>query len=96
MTTIAIRTGDAPELEAFLAQRIYEYNAAATGYHDGESFTASYQSESANIEAGTSGFTWGGCCYISYLWVSEALRGRGSAVNYLQRSSVMRARSAAA
>jgi len=77
MTTIAIRTGDAPELEAFLAQRIYEYNAAVTGYHDGESFTASYRSESGNIEAGTSGFTWGGCCYISYLWVSEALRGRG-------------------
>ena len=77
MATIAVRSGDAPELEAYLAQRIYEYNAAATGYHDGESFTASYQSESANIEAGTSGFTWGGCCYISYLWVSEALRGRG-------------------
>jgi len=77
MATIAVRTGDAPELEAFLAQRIYEYNAAVTGYHDGESFTASCQSESGDIEAGTSGFTWGGCCYISYLWVSEAFRGRG-------------------
>jgi GNAT superfamily N-acetyltransferase len=76
-TTIAVRTGDAPEFEAFLAQRIYEYNAAASGYDDGESFTAAYQSESGNVEAGTCGYTWGGCCYISYLWVSQACRGRG-------------------
>jgi hypothetical protein len=55
MATITVRTGDAPGLEEFLVQRIYEYNAAATGYHDGESFTASYQTESGNIEAGTSG-----------------------------------------
>jgi GNAT superfamily N-acetyltransferase len=77
MPTISVRTGDAPEIEASLAQRIYEYNAAATGYHDGESFTAVHQSESGNLEAGACGYTWGGCCYVSYLWVSEALRGRG-------------------
>jgi len=77
MATIVVRTGDAPELEASLAQRIYEYNAAATGYHDGESFTAICQSESGNLEAGTCGYTWGGCCYVSYLWVCEALRGKG-------------------
>jgi len=40
MSNIEVRTGDAPQVEAFLAERIYEYNAAATGYHDGESFTA--------------------------------------------------------
>ena len=77
MSTIAVCTGAAPELEAFLAERIYEYNASATGYHDAESFTAVCQSEAGSIEAGTCGYTWGGCCYISYLWVSQALRGRG-------------------
>jgi GNAT superfamily N-acetyltransferase len=75
--SIAIRTGDVPDLEAFLAQRIYEYNAATTGYHDGESFAAIRESEDGNIEAGASGYTWGGCCYVAYLWVSENLRGRG-------------------
>lgn len=30
MATIAVQVGEAPELEAFLAQRIYEYNASAT------------------------------------------------------------------
>ncbi len=74
---IAVRTGDAPELVAFLAERIYEYNAATTGYHDGESFTAIQPGESGNPEAGASGYTWGGCCYVTYLWVSEPHRGRG-------------------
>ena len=77
MTPIEIHPGDAPELEAFLVQRVYEYNAAATGYHDGETFTASHRSESGEIEAGTSGYTWGGCCYVANLWVTEALRGKG-------------------
>lgn len=77
MTTVAIQIGDAPDLEAFLADRIYEFNAAATGYHDAESFAASCRSDSGGITAGISGFTWGGSCFVSYLWVSEELRGRG-------------------
>jgi len=77
MATITVRTGDAPDLESFLAERIYEYNAAATGYHDGEAFSAVHQNESGSIEAGIYGFTWGGCCFVSYLWVAEALRRRG-------------------
>jgi N-acetylglutamate synthase-like GNAT family acetyltransferase len=75
--TITVRTGDAPQIEAFLSQRIYEFNAAATGYDDGETFTAIRESTSGAIEAGASGYTWGGCCYIAYLWVAEAARGQG-------------------
>jgi GNAT superfamily N-acetyltransferase len=75
--TIKLRTGDAPQIEAFLAERIYEYNAAATGRDDGESFTAVHENSAGEIEAGISGYTWCGCCYVSYLWVAEALRGRG-------------------
>jgi len=84
MSNIEVRTGDAPQVEAFLAERIYEYNAAATGYHDGESFIAICEGESGNIEAGSSGYTWGGCCYVSNLWVSESLRGRGIGIELLR------------
>ena len=77
MPAIKIHTGDAPDLEAFLVQRIYEFNAAATGYRDGETFTASHRSDSGEIQAGTSGYTWGGCCYVANLWVIESLRGKG-------------------
>jgi ribosomal protein S18 acetylase RimI-like enzyme len=75
--TITIRTGDAPQLEAFLVERIYEYNAAVTGHDDGESITAIRESTSGELEAGISGYSWCGCCYIAYLWVAETARGRG-------------------
>ena len=77
MGTIAVQAGDAPELEAFLARRIYEHNAAATGYHDGESFTAVRKDGSGAVEAGSCGYTWGGCCYVLYLWVAQPARGKG-------------------
>jgi len=77
MKPIAVRVGDAPRIEAFLAARIYEYNAAATGYRDAESFTAVQEDGSGAIEAGISGYTWGGCCFISYLWVAASSRSKG-------------------
>jgi GNAT superfamily N-acetyltransferase len=77
MTQIEVHTGAEPALEAYLAERIYEYNAAATGYRDGETFTAAHRSDDGEVDAGTCGYTWGGCCYVTYLWVAEALRGRG-------------------
>src|SRR5262247_3303365 len=77
MASITVRTADVPEVEAFLAARIYEHNAGATGYHDGESFAAVQRSETGDIEAGISGYTWGGCCHVTFLWVSQAQRGKG-------------------
>ena len=77
MKSIAVRVGDARWIEAFLSERIYEHNAAATGYHDAESFTAVHRDRSGAIEAGTTGYTWGGCCFISHLWVAASSRGKG-------------------
>jgi len=74
---IVLLAGDAPESEAFLAERIYEFNAKASGYFDGESFSGTQRDDSGVIWAGISGYTWGGCCYISYLWVDEPQRGHG-------------------
>jgi len=74
---IDLRFGDCEDLEAFLAERIYEFNSKATGYFDGESFGAAQRDESGTILAGVSGFTWGGCCFVSYLWVAEEHRGKG-------------------
>lgn len=75
--SIALRVGDAPELEAFLLARIYEFNSRATGYFDAESFSATQRDASDAIRAGICGYTWGGCCYVAYLWVHESERGRG-------------------
>jgi GNAT superfamily N-acetyltransferase len=83
-TQIAVRSGDASELEALLAQRIYEYNAAATGCHDAESFSAARTNAAGEVEAGVYGYTWCGCCYVTYLWVAEAVRGKGIGTELLE------------
>lgn len=77
MKPITVRAGDAPAIEGFLAERIYEHNAAATGCRDAESFSAVREDGAGAVEAGISGYTWAGCCFISYLWVAELLRGKG-------------------
>ena len=84
MANVAIRLGDAPELEAYLTERICEYNAAATGYHDAELFSAAQAAESGAVEAGISGHTWGGCCFVSHLWVAEESRRKGLGTELLK------------
>jgi GNAT superfamily N-acetyltransferase len=74
---IVLSVGEAPEIQEFLADRIYEFNAKATGYFDGESFSGTKRDASGVIRAGIYGYTWGGCCYVSYLWVDESERGHG-------------------
>lgn len=74
---IVLRVGEATDVQAFLAERIYEFNAKATGYFDGESFSSTQSDESGVIRAGICGYTWGGCAYVSYLWVDQSERGRG-------------------
>jgi GNAT superfamily N-acetyltransferase len=77
LPAIELRRGDVQEIETFLADRIYEFNSTATGYFDGESFAAVQRDESGTILAGISGYTWGGLCLVSYLWVAEQQRGNG-------------------
>ena len=84
MANIAIRLGGAPELEAYLAERIYEYNAATTGYHDAALFSAAQATESAAVEAGISGYTRGGCCFVSQRWVAERSRRKGLGTELLK------------
>jgi GNAT superfamily N-acetyltransferase len=74
---ITLRIGEGSDEEAFLAERIYEFNASATGYSDAEFFSHTQRDDAGDIRAGICGYTWGGCCYVSYLWVDRAERGRG-------------------
>jgi GNAT superfamily N-acetyltransferase len=60
----------------WLAERLYEFNVAATGIDDGEWLVASIEQDGRTIAA-LSGNTWGGCCEVDNVWVEEAARGRG-------------------
>jgi len=72
-----VRIDHGEVVDRHLAERVYEFNARATSYFDGESYAAVRRDASGAIVAGISGYTWGGCCHVSHLWVDEALRRRG-------------------
>ena len=59
MDAFDFHVGECDWADRFLADRIYEFNARATGYSDGESFAAVRRDESETIVAGISGYTWG-------------------------------------
>ena len=61
----------------FLEERLYEFNAAATGISDGRTLGVFLRDESGNIVAGAAGHTWGGTCELRQLWVAASDRGRG-------------------
>src|SRR3954467_569435 len=65
------------ELGEFLADRIYKFNAKATGYFDGMLLAGCIRSATDEIIAGFNGHTWGGCCELSHVWVHERYRGQG-------------------
>jgi ribosomal protein S18 acetylase RimI-like enzyme len=79
-----VTLGDAwnAELDAFLAERIYEFNASATGHADGRALTATVNDERGRRIAAASGHTWGGTCQLTSLWVEASHRraGLGSAL----------------
>jgi ribosomal protein S18 acetylase RimI-like enzyme len=74
---IEIGSDELPDLDAWLGERIYAFNVAATGVDDGRMLNAMLRDDAGEVVAAVSGFTWGGTCEIAYLWVAEALRGRG-------------------
>jgi GNAT superfamily N-acetyltransferase len=69
--------GEIAELEAFLVERIYEFNARATGYFDGKLLAGRVRDEAGAVIGAFNGHTWGGCCVIAHLWVHESRRGSG-------------------
>src|SRR5438552_2991908 len=72
------------ELEAFLVERIDEFNAKATGYFDGRLVGGDIRNEAGEIIAAFDGHTWGSCCVVAHLWVHESHRGQGLGVALLR------------
>src|SRR5215831_6203706 len=68
----------------FLEDRLHEYNDAQTGITDGQLLALFIRAAQHTIQAGLAGWTWGGCCYIRYLWVHADLRGQGYGTRLMQ------------
>ena len=68
----------------FLEDRLYEYNVEKTGVDDGQWLAIFLRDDQQTIQAGLSGWTWCGSCYISTVWVHKDLRGQGVGTKLLQ------------
>jgi GNAT superfamily N-acetyltransferase len=86
MDTPHFRIEANPALEdiRFLEDRLYEYNVEKIGIDDGQWLTVFLRDEQQTIQAGLSGWTWCGSCYISAVWVHKDLRGQGMGTKLLQ------------
>jgi GNAT superfamily N-acetyltransferase len=73
------RIEDDPRREdvALLDERLYEFNAAASGVDDGRWLAIFVRDGSGSIVAGLHGWTWGGTGFVRALWVHEKLHRRG-------------------
>lgn len=61
----------------FLSAQIYAYNVETTGIADGRTIAGIVRDEQGAIVAAVSGWTWGGCLEVEYLWVRADRRGHG-------------------
>jgi GNAT superfamily N-acetyltransferase len=61
----------------FLEDRLYEFNAGATGIADGRTLGVFLRNELGEIVAAATGHTWGETCELRQVWVAEPQRGNG-------------------
>jgi GNAT superfamily N-acetyltransferase len=61
----------------FVEEQLINYNFTTTGYNDYRPLAVFARDDDGTIQAGLTGFTWGGALKIEYVWVHEALRGQG-------------------
>lgn len=73
---LTVEASPDPTAVGFLESRINEFNFEVTNIRDGRDL-AIFVREAGEIVAGVSGWTWGGCLYVQYLWVHEQMRGKG-------------------
>jgi GNAT superfamily N-acetyltransferase len=69
--------GADPDLRDRLDKEIYDFNAAATGHHDGRELSIAVRGDDGDLIAGLTGWTWGGCGYVELFWVRDDQRGNG-------------------
>ena len=78
MGEVALVVGDIDNgLHERLETEINAFNVAATGYADGAVLNIAARGDGGQLCGGLSGWTWGGCGFIEFLWVRGDHRGSG-------------------
>ena len=74
---LVVETNPDPADTGFLADRLSEFGVRATGIADGALLAVFLRGPDGEVVGGASGWTWGGTCYIRYLFVPADMRNRG-------------------
>jgi GNAT superfamily N-acetyltransferase len=81
---LMVESEPSPRDVRFLREGLYEYNVRATGISDGNFLSLFARAPDGSPVAGIFGWTWGGTCYIRYLFVSENMRGQGQGTRLMR------------
>jgi len=76
-THLIVETEPRPEDIRFLEERLYEFNIQATGISDANLLGLFVRDPDGSLMGGAFGWTWGGTCYIRYLFVPANMRKQG-------------------
>ncbi len=60
-----------------LEGRIDAFNVAETGIPFGGPLSCVLRDDAGAVVAGITGYVWGECCHVLFLWVNETRRGEG-------------------
>ena len=74
---LVIEAEPGPADVAFLEERIYEHIVQQTGITDGAYLAVFLRGEDDRLVGGAYGWTFGGACYVRFLFVPAGLRGQG-------------------
>jgi GNAT superfamily N-acetyltransferase len=74
---LILETEPRPEDIQFLEECLYEFNTQTTGIKDGGLFGFFLRAANGLRLGGVYGWTWGGTCYVRYLFVPEEMRRQG-------------------
>jgi ribosomal protein S18 acetylase RimI-like enzyme len=74
---LIVETEPRPEDIRFLEERLYEFNIQATGISDTNLLGLFVRAADGSLMGGAFGWTWGGTCYIRYLFVPSNMRKQG-------------------
>src|SRR5262249_10994772 len=81
---LTLETHPTPADVQFLEDRLHEYNDAQTGITDGQLLALFIRDAQHTIQVGLAGWTWGGGCYICYLWGDADLPGEGDCTRLVE------------
>jgi GNAT superfamily N-acetyltransferase len=74
---LTVETEPGSEDIRFLEERLYEFNVEATGITDGNLLGVFVRGSDGSVVGGAFGWTWGGTCYIRYLFIPANMRRQG-------------------